>query len=156
VEKSKILKLFQVNDETYQKICTVIGLKNPSDLSGLSIDSFEKVKGWLDSKECANAKEAQVRFNAEQASRSSNVPSVDNFVGNYEAEIEARIVGISNRIPEMLNEIEDRLVAGVYAIASNVLLRESQKPRPTPLYPPLMVQDQAIALPPGDTNGKQS
>ena len=67
MDKSRILEVFGVDDTTYQGTCTAIGLKNPATLTGVQLDHFEVVRGWLDKKECKNFKEATEAFKSWQA-----------------------------------------------------------------------------------------
>lgn len=153
MEKSKILKLFEANDDTYQKVCAVMGLKNPPELSGVEIDDFEKIKGWLDRKECADAKAATARFNDEKASHPNGLSStVGSVLEVTRPQIEAEVVRIHGRTPEILADLENQYIAGIYAIAGGVLLRESQKMRDSSVYA-VIDAEKSAALPPAKKGG---
>jgi hypothetical protein len=156
MEKAKVLKVFEVNDETYQKVCTVIGLKNPPELSGGEIDSFEMVQGWLDRKECANAKEAIARFNEEKPEPSGISDAVAKALEGSRQQIETEVAEIYGQTGFILSNIKQQYISGIYEIAGRVLIEESKKTRPIPNYP-LISETPAIALPSGDNgNGKSS
>jgi hypothetical protein len=154
MEKSKILKFFEINDEIYQKTCAAIELKNPSELSEAEIKSFEKVQGWMSTKECSSYKEASDRFKAEKASQPSDISdTVTSVLEVSRPQIEAEVVRIHGRTPEILAELENQYVAGIYAIAGNVLLRESQKMRDASVFAVIDAEKSAAALPAAKKGG---
>lgn len=66
MEKARVLEFYKIDDQAYQSTCSAIELKNPATLTGVQLDQFDKVRGWLDSNEVKNFIEAKKRLKAEQ------------------------------------------------------------------------------------------
>ena len=62
MDKAQILKGWEIDDPAYQGTCTAIGLKNPASLTGVQVDQFSLVRGWLQSGDCKNFREATAKY----------------------------------------------------------------------------------------------
>ena len=77
MDKARVLKSYEVDEPTYQDICSVLGLENPSTLSESYLGDFDKIHEWLKNNEVKSFSEARKRYQAEAKAASTVRNGID-------------------------------------------------------------------------------
>jgi hypothetical protein len=71
MDKARVIKLFELDEPTYQDICSILGLDNPGILSGSQLYDFDKIHDWLKNNEVKSFSEAKERYQSEARTAST-------------------------------------------------------------------------------------
>jgi hypothetical protein len=126
MDKTKVLDFYKVDDQDYKSTCTIIGLKNPTTLTGQQLDDFDRVRGWFEKKEVKNFNEARDRFKAEAIQQAA--PQTEKVAQTFdtvtEAKAEAALEAALNVLDTAAQTVPETVLNSFYAH----LLKRAQSP----------------------------
>lgn len=126
MDKAKVLDFYKVDDQDYKSTCTIIGLKNPTTLTGQQLDDFDRVRGWFEKKEVKNFNEARDRFKAEAIQQA--VPPTDKVAQTFDTVTEAKAATALDAALNVLESAEQTLKETLLNSFYGHVLKRAQSP----------------------------
>ena len=109
MQKARVLEIYSINEQTYQSICSVLGIKPPAALSGAQLNQFDEIRGWMESGECKNYKEAKEKFkllSEAEEEPSEMSPTIAAIVQNRaEAELNSALAELDSAAQKLRRQV---------------------------------------------------
>ena len=135
MQRGQIGKAYVLDGTRIERCFSVLGLDPKAEaIPNALLDDLELVVGWLKEDKGLSDADAKARYEQIKATRPDALPSVSDAVNSALAatrpQIEHEVSQIYGQTSQILGDIKGQFIAGVYAIAGQVLLREAQNMRP--------------------------
>jgi hypothetical protein len=126
MKKTNVIKAFGLDEAKYKRICSILNIEG-DDFPSVMMDDFEMVLGWFNADKALSDVEAKARYAEIEESREDSGDAsgiVEQAVEAARELIEQEMTDMVADTPRVVQNIKRQYYAGIYAIASNVVLQE--------------------------------
>jgi hypothetical protein len=122
MDRAQILEFYKVDGYQYQGTCAVIGLENPVTLTGEQLDHFDRVRGWLDSREVHTFDEASDRFKAEAEQKPKAVSDelLKSFTLSAQIKADSAMDEVLSVLQKAESKVQKKALQAFYARAAQI------------------------------------
>ncbi|MCG9889801.1 MAG: hypothetical protein MH252_01845 [Thermosynechococcaceae cyanobacterium MS004] len=122
MDRERVKEVYKVDDFQYERTCAVIGLWNPSGLTGEKLDQFERVRLWFDTRQVHTFEEASDRFEAEAELKPKAVSDelLETFEESAEFKADSAMVQVLSVLKDAESKVQEKALNAFYARAAQI------------------------------------